>query len=464
MMDKLKPADMMPGKAGLPMIGNTIDALSKQELYYWQQHQQHGNVFKVSLPILFGNIACLIGPEANRFVLKDGAEQLSSRSGNKSLEPILTTDTILLKDGEDHHTSRKLILPVFHRQAIADYFDTIQSVVTDTIADWGDRGSIDLSAQLSNLTLTIVVKLFLGSEKTDEIDRVSEWFTTLVNSVRGSIIRWDMPLTAYGRGQAARRKIADYIRQVIQERAACGDLEQSTDVLSLLLNTVDEDGNKFTETQVINQAIGLLFAGHETTSTLMSWLLFELGNCPQWRQRLRDECHQVMGDEPLAEPLGTRISMSHLRQLPNMTNAIKEGERLYPPAFVLSRMAVTDIEYGGYLIPAGWYVCVFPMLTHRLPEIYKEPDSFDPDRFAPPREEDKKQPYSLIGFGGGVHSCVGVELAQMEMRIILSTLLQKYDWTVTPTTAEIAPVRRQFMMLKKLKATFVKIPSEEGCP
>ena len=449
MADKLKSVDMMPGNRGLPIIGELIGALTKQELYYWQQHQKYGNVFKVSLPLLFGDIACLIGPEANRLVLKDGAGKLSSRLGNKSLEPILTNDTVLLKDGEEHRTSRKMILPVFHRQAISDYFNTIQSVVTDSIADWGKLGTFNLSNELSKLTLTVVVKIFLGSEKTEEIERVSQLFNTLVDSLRGTIVKWDTPLTNYGRGQAARRKISDYIRQIIKERAARGDLEQSTDVLSLLLNTVDEDGNKFTETQVINQAIGLLFAGHDTTSSLMNWLLFELGNSPTWRQRLRDECQQVMGDEP--------ISMTNLRQLPNMTNAIKEGERLYPPAFAISRMATADIEYGGYLIPAGWYVCIFPMLTHLLPEIYKDPDLFDPDRFAPPREEDKKQPYSLIGFGCGVHSCIGVELAQMEMKIILSTLLQKYDWTVTPTTAEIAPVRRQFMMEEKLKATFVSI-------
>jgi retinoid hydroxylase len=447
MNDRLKPANMMPGSFGLPLIGNTIDAITKQELFYWQRYQECGNVFKVSLPILFGNIACLIGPDANRFVLKDGVDQLSSRLGNKGLEPIVSNDMVLLKDGEEHRTNRKLILPVFHRQAIADYFDTIQSVVTEAIADWGERGEIDLSTELSKLTLTVVVKIFLGSENTEEVERVSKWFTTLVDSVRGSFIRWDMPLTAYGRGQAARRKIGDYIRQVIQDRAARGDLAQSTDVLSLLINTVDEDGNKFTETQVINQAIGFLFAGNDTTSSLMSWLLFELGNCPEWRQKLRGECQQVIGNEP--------ISMTHLRQLPNITNAIKEGERLYPPAFVISRMATADIEYGGYLIPKGWYVCVFPMLTHRMPEIYQDPDTFDPDRFAPPREEDKKYPYSLVGFGGGVHSCVGMELAQMEMKVILATLLQKYDWTVTPTTAEIAPVRRQFTMLKKLKATFV---------
>jgi retinoid hydroxylase len=457
MMNKLKSADMMPGNDGLPIIGDLVGALSKQELFYWQQHQKHGNIFKVSLPILFGNIACLIGPDANRIVLKDGVDKLSSRLGNKGLEPILTTDTVLLKDGEEHRTSRKMILPVFHRQAIADYFETIQSVVTDSIADWGKRGEIDLSAEVSLLTLTVVVKIFLGSEKTEEIQRVSEWFNTLVKGARSGIVRWDIPLTAHGKGQAARRKISNYISQIIKERTIRGDLEQSTDVLSLLINAVDEDGNRFTEIQVINQAIGFLFAGHDTTSSLMSWLLFELGNSPEWRQRLRDECRQVMGDEP--------ILMTNLRQLPNMANAIKEGERMYPPAFVLSRMATKDIEYGGYLIPAGWYVCIFPMLTHLLPEIYRDPDLFDPDRFAPPREEDKKQPYSLIGFGGGVHSCIGVELAQMEMKIILSTLLQKYDWTVTPTTAEIAPVRRPFTMQKQLKAKFVPLnPLLGGVP
>ncbi len=448
MTDKLKPADLMPGSFGLPIIGELFGFLRKREEFYWQKHRDNGNIFKTS-SLVFGKAVCLVDPAANRLVLKDGVDKISSRLGNKFLEPIVSTDTVLLQDGEQHRTSRKLILPVFHYQAIASYFDTIQSVVTAAMADWGERGTIDLSTELRKITLTVVVKIFLGSEKTEEIDRVSKWFTILVDSVRGSILKWDTPLTAYGRGQAARRKIVDYIRQVIQERAARGDLEQSTDVLSLLLNTVDEDGNKFTEMQVVNQAIGLLFAGSDTTSSLMSWLLFELGNRPEWRQRLRQEQQQVMGNDS--------ISMSHLRQLPNMTNAIKEGERLYPPAFAISRMAIADIEYGGYLIPAGWFIFIFPMITHRLPEIYQDPDAFDPDRFAPPREEDKKYPYSLIGFGGGVHSCIGVELAQMEMKIMLSTLLQKYDWTVTPTTAEISPVRRPFTMHKKLKATFVPL-------
>lgn len=170
MTNKLKSVDVMPGNIGLPLIGNTISAFRKQELFYWQQYQKYGNVFKVSMPGLFNNIACLVGPEANRLVLKDGADRLSSRLGNKFLAPVLSPDMVLMQDGQQHRTSRKLILPVFHQQAIASYFDTIQAVVTEAIDDWGKQGIINLSAEPHKLTLIIVVRIFLGSEKTAEIN------------------------------------------------------------------------------------------------------------------------------------------------------------------------------------------------------------------------------------------------------------------------------------------------------
>jgi retinoid hydroxylase len=447
MIDKLKPADMMPGSFGLPLLGQIIGAMSKQEQFYWQQWQKYGNAFKVSLPAFmgYGKVACLIGPDANRLILKEQADKLSSRLGNRHLAPIVSKDMVLLQDGEAHRASRKLILPVFHHQAIASYLDTIQDIVSKTVTNWECQGTFKLDPEMRKLTLTIAIRTLLGSEKTEEIDRVCEWYETLIHNTFFSLIQWDTPLTLYGRGQVARRQIANYIHQIIQDRIKRGNIEKSTDVLGLLMNIVDEDGNKFTESQIINQAIGFLFAAHETTSSLMNWILFELGNRPEWRQKLRDEQQQVVGNEPL--------KLQHLRQLTQMINVLKEGERLYPPAHAIPRVVLEDIEYAGYTIPAGWYVLIFPRLTHLSPEIYAEPELFDPDRFAPPREEDKKQPFSLIGFGGGAHGCIGLEFAQMEMKVILSTLLQRCDWTVTPTISEIAPVRRPFMMQRQLKVT-----------
>ena len=147
MNNKLKSAELIPGSYGLPIIGELIDFLVKREEFYWQKHQDNGNIFKTS-SLIFGKTVCLVGPEANRLVFKDAADRLSSRLGNKLLATI-SPDSVLLKDGEAHRTNRRLILPVFHQQAIASYFDTIQSVVTAAMADWGERGTIDLSARFS---------------------------------------------------------------------------------------------------------------------------------------------------------------------------------------------------------------------------------------------------------------------------------------------------------------------------
>ncbi|MEH2264217.1 cytochrome P450 [Nostoc sp.] len=253
-----------------------------------------------------------------------------------------------------------------------------------------------------------------------------------------------LSVAIYGRGQNARAKLVAFLREAIAQRTEQGNLEQSKDVLGLLLAAVDEDGNKLSETQVINEALLLLFAGHETTASLLTWVIFELGNHPEWRERLRQEQLAVVGDNPL--------SLSHLKQLPQLTNVLKETERLYPPVYAYNRGVLKDIEYAGYRIPAGWFVTISPMLTHRLPELYTNPDGFDPNRFAPPREEDKKHPLALVGFGHGSHSCLGMEFAQMEMKIVLSTLLRHYDWTVKPDYSAIAPVRQPSKVKDTLQA------------
>jgi retinoid hydroxylase len=441
MNTKLKSINDIPGSLGLPILGNIIDAFRYRELFYWQRYWQYGKIFK--LQFLGEKYVVLIDPEASRLVLKDRADNFSSRLGWKTLKPILSEDMVLLQDGVEHKTSRRLILPIFHQQAIASYFDTMKSLVELAVADWGKQETINLDAELRKLTLTVAVRIFLGSEKTAEIDRVRDLFNTLMAKANSAIIKWDVPFMAHGQGQAARRQIIEYILKVIQERQQRGDLDDARDVLGLFLHTVDEDGRKSTEMQVANQALGFLFAAHETTATLMSWLLFELGNRPKWREKLRDEYHGVVGTG--------EIEMSHLRQLSQMTNVLKEGERLYPPLGVIIRGVLEEIEIDGYLIPAGWNVMVSTIFTHRLPEIYAEPDKFDPDRFAPPREEDTKQPYSLIGFGGGAHSCIGVEFAKMEMKLILGILLDNYDLVSDslPDGVEY-PVRRMVETVPKL--------------
>jgi retinoid hydroxylase len=443
MTARLKSIDTIPSGASLPFVGELFGLLRWKESYLNKQHQRLGNVFKCQL---FGRkFIIFVSPEANRFVLKDAADRLSAREGWQQLEPILTNDMLLLQDGTEHRTSRRLILPVFHHQAIASYFETMQAIVSESIADWGKQGTIDLDRELRKLTLTVAVRIFLGNENKADLVCVRDLFASMMANMNRVIFTWDLPFTNYGRGLADRRKIVTYVRKFIHERQQRGDLDDAKDVLGLLLHTVDEDGRKFTETQIINQSIGFLFAAHETTSSLMDWVIFELGNRPEWREKLRAEHQQIIGDNP--------IQIQHLRQLPQTTNLLKECERLYPPAPFLFRGVTTEIEFDGYQIPAGWTVAISPLLCHRSPELYREPDRFDPDRFAPPREEDKQHPFALIGFGGGIHSCIGMEFAQMEMKLILINLLQNHHWTVSPSMTEMEyPIVNPIQIQPKLKA------------
>jgi retinoid hydroxylase len=451
MNTELKSVDEIPGSLGLPIVGNIIEFFRDRELLYWKLYWQHGKIHKTS--ILGNKYVLLIGPEANRLGLKDNAENLSTRLGWKLLQPVLSDDMILLQDGDKHRTSRKLILPIFHQQAIASYFETMKILVESAVADWGTKKTINLDDELRKLTLTVAVRIFLGSEKTAEIEQVRDWFNTLMEKNNATLVKWDLPFTNYGQGQRARQKIVEYIRKVIRERQELGELDQAPDVLGLLLHTTDEDGQKFTETQVINQGIGLLFAAHETTASLMSWLLFELGNHPEWQGKLRQEYLTVVGEG--------QIEVSHLRQLLQMSSVLKEGERLYPPVGFIPRGVLQDIEFGGYRIPAGWTIILSPLFTHRLPEIYAEPDLFDPDRFAPPRAEDSQDPYALIGFGAGIHSCIGVEFAKMEMKLILGILLSQYHVVSAPLPAGTEyPVRRVVETQPKLSLALQAINPE----
>lgn len=436
-IQQLKSAEEMPGNFGLPFLGETLELFRTEELYYWRHFQRYGPVFKTR--ILGQKVAFLVGPDANRLVLLEQADHVSSRLGWGFLEPLFGRG-LLLQDGAEHRATRRLMYPAFHGRAIASYFDTIVNIVQDFLKDWV-AGTIPLAAAFRKLTLIVASRLFLGTQTTREVEQTSQWFTELIAG-RLAILRLDSPLTLYGRSQRARRQLQAFLRTTIAERQRQGNLQDSRDVLGLLLAAVDEDGNCLRESEVIDQALLLLFAGHETTATLLSWLMFELGSHPEWRDRLRAEQAQVVGNNPL--------SLSHLKQFPQLTCALKEAERLYPPVYSIPRGVVKDIDYAGYRIPAGWYVDISPMLTHRLPELYTEPDRFDPSRFAPPREEDK-HPFALVGFGSGSHACLGFEFAQMEMKIVLSTLLRHYDWTVTPERATV-PVRQPSKVQNSLRA------------
>lgn len=440
---QLKSAEEMPGSFG-GSKGEAEELFAGEEIFYRQRFQRHGSVFKSRI---FGKkFAFLIGPEANRLVLKDKADHLSAGQGWIFLKPIFGTG-LLLQDGKQHKAIRRLMHPAMHGQALNNYFATIQEIAADFLAEKATGKTLPAIDSFTEFSLTVALRLILGVEAAEFGEALKYFLTMLVG--RRARLHLDLPFTLYGRSQRARRQLKAFLAKKIAKRRKNGDLRESQDFLGLFLASVTEDGDSLSDTEIIDQLLMVLFAGHENPAVLISWLLLELDANPEWKKRLQTEQAEVVGDKPL--------ELSHLKQMTSLGYALKEVERLYPPVQNISRGVLKDIEYDGYRIPAGWMVDVSPLLTHRLPELYAEPDRFDPDRFAPPREEDKQHPFALVGFGSGPHVCLGYQFAQMEMKIFMSLLLRNYDWQITPEKSAIAPVYEPSKVQEELKVNLTAL-------
>lgn len=441
-MTRLKLLEEMPGNFGLPILGETLELISTQGWGLAKNYQRYGPVFKIR--VLGKNHAVLVGPEASRVMLQEKADCVSSYLGwGPTMEHIFGRP-MMLQDGEEHRHTRRLMAPAFHGKAIANYFECMHSEVDRCLSQWLERGTVPLKNEFNQLALRIGIRLLLGVQVEREIEQIEQWYSTLVQGAL-ALLRWDVPFTKYGRSQNARRQLRQLLQDIISDRKRQGNLQESRDVLGLFLASVDEEGNALAESQIIDEMIHLLNGAHFTTATSLTWALVELGARPEWRERLRQELERVLLSKPL--------NLGHLKQLTQMTYFLKEVERVYNPAgVVLFRGVIKEFEYAGYRIPPGWGVIVAQGLTHRLPELYVEPDVFDPDRFAPPREEDKKHPFALIGFGGGEHTCIGMEFANMEMKLFLATLLRHYDWSIMPEYQKIFPAKLPFRVEKVLQA------------
>jgi retinoid hydroxylase len=444
MASHLKPADQMPGSFGLPYIGESFKIMFNYGWELEQHYQRYGPVFKTR--ILGKKYAVLVGPEANKLILQDQADRVSAYLGYGPIMEHLFGQPMMLQDGETHRHTRRLMAPAFHGKAIANYFDKMQQVINGCIDRWPQQQPVHIRTEFRKLALQVGIQLLLGVEATGEAENIERWHNTLAQGVV-AIIRADLPLTAYGRSQTARRQFRAVLQNVINERQQQGNLQESNDVLGLFLSAVDEEGDGLSIDQVIDEMVHLLSGAHASVSNALIWSLVELAANPELRATLQMELQQVTGGAPLA--------LEHLRSLSQMGYFIKEIERVYNPVGVLLfRGVVKEVEYAGYSIPPGWGILLAQAITHNLPSLYKNPEKFDPGRFAPPYEEDKKDPYSLIGFGGGAHICIGMEFGKMEIKLVLAKLLQAYDWTIHPNYSGISPTTYPPQFEHKFKAIF----------
>ena len=329
-------------------------------------------------------------------------------------------------EGELHRRQRKIMAPAFQPRHIKTYADTIVGYGEQMQAAWEDGAVVDVSHEMTNLTMSIIGKVLFDADVVTEADDLGAAVTTVlghISYVFSSLypipISW--PLPRHRRTRKAIAFLRAGIQDMIDERR--NSPVERDDFLSILLRSRDDDGNPMSDEQVIDEAMTFFGAGHETTANGLTWAWYLLSTHPDAYARLRAEVDTVLrGRSPTYEDLP---------RLPYAQRVFKESLRLYPPAYIFSRFALRDVEVGGYPIRKGETVVMSPYSMHRRPDLFASPERFDPDRFTPEREAALPR-HAYMPFGAGPRICIGNHFALMEGHLLLATLAQRATFDLAP--------------------------------
>ena len=238
------------------------------------------------------------------------------------------------------------------------------------------------------------------------------------------------PTAAHALRDSARVEMVKIFSKVIQARRAKKDTADATDILQVFIDMKYKDGTTLSDDEVVGLLIALLFAGQHTSSITSTWTLMFLLHNPECMDKVLSEQGSVMG----AQDKNGSINFDNVGEMEYLQNCVKESLRLHPPLIMLMRMAMKDIatklDGKEYTIPKGDIVITSPAVASRMDSVFKNPDAFEPDRFGPERNE-QKTPFSYLGFGGGMHQCMGQQFGLLQVKTILSVLLRNYKFEKT---------------------------------
>jgi cytochrome P450 len=388
-------------------------------------YERFGPVF--TMRVFHGNNVFMIGPEANHYMTVSHASNFSWREGHMGdLTPLLG-DGLLTTDGEFHHRSRRIMLPAFHHQAIAAALSTMNAEIDRGLEGWRDGARIDVYHWTRRLALRIAMRGLFGFDPDAagaraDVARCFEiglgfwahdyWLQVL----RG-------PGTPFARMQRARRTLDRVVFEEIHRRRSEG--RRGQDLLSLLLDASDEQGDRLSDQQVRDQVMTLLFAGHDTTTSTIGFMFYELARHPEIADALRDELANHVGQ---AAPEAGQLMSGQLELLEMVQD---ETLRMYPPAWIGARKAIETYEFAGQTVPGGAYVNYSSWVSHHLPHVFAEPRVFRPERFTPAAKAALPKG-AYVPFGGGSRICIGMRFGQLEVKAIAAALVRQFDFKLEP--------------------------------
>ena len=404
------------------------DALGMVE----RQKREYGDM--VMLEILGTKQILVSNPELFREILVTKASSFDKDKEYKDTKKGLARflgNGLIVSDGEFWKKQRKLMQPAFHVKRIADYAGTMGRYTEDMLDSWRDGNQVDVAHEMMLVTLRIVAQTIFNTDIKGNADNIA---TTMeaINETAGqnTILPAWVPTPNELLARRSVKEMDAYVYGLIEERRK--NIQDEGDLLSMLLLAEDEDGNRMSDKEVRDEAVGLFLAGHETTANALNWTFYVLAQNPDVEARLHEELDRVLA--------GRTPTMEDLRDLPYTAMVIKESMRWMPPVSGVGRIATEDVQIGDYLIEAGTSFILNFYSVHRDTRYWDDPLEFRPERFESEQDSERHR-YAYLPFGGGARVCVGNSFATMEAQILLATIAQRFSLSLAPGQ-DVIPVAR----------------------
>lgn len=350
-------------------------------------------------------------------------------------KPLTGAQSLIMLDGQPHQSMRNLLLPPLHGKRIHTYGELIISLTQEVIASWGVGSTLSIRDQMCEISLAVILRVVFGVKDPTRYEKLAKLIKSFLEEVNSPFnsLQFFLPILQQNWGKFSpwghflhqREQIDELIYAEIASRreSVTGD-----DILSLLMEAQDENGNCLSDTQLRDQLMTLLLLGHETTASALSWAFYWIHQDQAIYAKLQKEIDTLVGN----------LDPATIAKLPYLNAVCQEALRVYPIALISQpRVVKQSLKLESYSLEPGMIVVPCIYLTHRRIDLYPNPEEFDPERFL----VRKYTPYEYFPFGGGIRSCIGMALSMWEMKLVLATVLSSYQLSLPPKN-QVSPVRR----------------------
>lgn len=420
---------------GFPLI-QLIQGIFRPFDYLESTAKECGDPFTMRSPG-FPPTVVFSHPEAIQQIFTAEPDQFDSGRGSTIMQPIFGESSMILMDGHSHQRQRRLLTPPFHGERMKAYGKIICDVAEQVMNEWKVGYAQPIHSSMQEISLRVILRAIFGIDQGERLERLRTLFSQLLDTFNSPLsssllffkfLQQDLGAwSPWGSFLRRRQQIDELLYAEIRERREQPDNSRN-DILSLMMSARDEDGQAMTDGELRDELMTLLFAGHETTASALAWAFYWIHHLPEVHQTLLAEL-ATLGSDP---------APTDIAKLPYLSAVVNETLRIYPIAFFsLSRIVNSPIEIMGYPFEPGVTLAISIYLTHHRQDLYPEPKRFKPERFL----ERQFSAYEFLPFGGGNRRCIGYAFALFEMKLVLATVLSRFQLALADNRP-VTPSRR----------------------